>query len=113
MMNPRIKLLWVEALLSGKYKQVTGKLKTPEGFCCLGVLTDLYIKEHQEFWSDTCTWEEGCGKYSYFMNDSESLSDVVSEWAGLSEPESCLLSDMNDLGDTFEEIVNNHIIPNL
>jgi hypothetical protein len=43
---------WVKALRSGEYKQVqkrlaayTDKTKTEVGFCCLGVLTDLYAKE--------------------------------------------------------------------
>lgn len=35
---------WVAALRSGEYKQGSGRLRTPEGWCCLGVLTDLAIK---------------------------------------------------------------------
>jgi hypothetical protein len=36
--DQEIKTRWVEALRSGRYQQVTGKLRTEEGYCCLGVL---------------------------------------------------------------------------
>lgn len=104
-MNPRIKQLWINALLSGNYRQTTGKLKRTDGFCCLGVLTDLYIQEHNSSWENSCTWEESCGGYSYFMNNSESLPETVAKWADLNEDTACLMSDMNDSGDDFPEIV--------
>ena len=52
-MNKVIKRKWLKALRSGEYKQGRGRLLTcnVEGdnpkFCCLGVLTDLYIKAHK------------------------------------------------------------------
>jgi len=37
-MDPKEKALWVRGLLSGKYKQGTGALRTEDGkYCCLGV----------------------------------------------------------------------------
>ena len=33
---------WTAALRSGRYHQVTGGLRSPEGFCCLGVACDLF-----------------------------------------------------------------------
>lgn len=42
MMKPDIKRRWVKALLSGKYTQGKGKLRSNDDeFCCLGVLCDL------------------------------------------------------------------------
>ena len=50
-MNKEIAKKWVKALRSGKYKKTTGILckVTKNGnksYCCLGVLTELYNKEH-------------------------------------------------------------------
>jgi len=45
---------WVKALRSGKYKQCREKLCNVNGqtgeesFCCLGVLTDLYLKDRKQ-----------------------------------------------------------------
>lgn len=86
-MNPEIREQWCKALRSGEYKQTTGALRrlpepsSPPGHCCLGVLTDLYVK--------------ATGKtkttYSYRYNgedmdiwDDPGLPIVVMEWAGLS-----------------------------
>ncbi len=45
--NKVVKKLWIKALRSGEYKQDTGSLKTSSnGFCCLGVLTDIYCKNY-------------------------------------------------------------------
>ena len=50
-MNELIKQKWVEALTSGEYSQGKGCLNNGQGgFCCLGVLTDLYVKEHGLEW---------------------------------------------------------------
>lgn len=76
-MNPRVKALWIEALLSRKYKQGKGKLRRPSGeFCCLGVLCNLHAIEHPEFAAKQTdpTRYDDCLTY---------LPDVVSLWAGL------------------------------
>lgn len=36
--------IWIEALESGEYAQIKHRLHTDEGFCCLGVLEDVYNK---------------------------------------------------------------------
>ena len=46
-MKPEIKKLWVDALRSGTYKQGFGRLKTDQGYCCLGVLTQLCAIDKQ------------------------------------------------------------------
>lgn len=49
-LKPEVKAKWIAALTSGEYKQGRNWLRTSEdGFCCLGVLCDLYAKEHPGF----------------------------------------------------------------
>src|SRR3954466_11512237 len=40
-MDANLKTKWVEALRSGEYNQCRGNLKSPDGFCCLGVLAQI------------------------------------------------------------------------
>lgn len=84
-MDPIVKEKWIDALRSGKYKQCEGRLRDDVGFCCLGVLTDLYIKEATD---DSRFWEEGeyggeC--YFSFRNSVKTLDKSVSEWANLAD----------------------------
>ena len=57
-MNQDIKKLWVDALLSGKYKQGFGQnLRHDENgdvlcHCALGVLIDIYAQEHNITWDN-------------------------------------------------------------
>lgn len=43
---------WVAALRSGEYKQVRERLRGSDGFCCLGVACDLYIRDQELNWDD-------------------------------------------------------------
>lgn len=43
-MKTEVKKLWLDALRSGEYTQTTGELKNSEGYCCLGVLCDIAVK---------------------------------------------------------------------
>lgn len=43
-LKPEVKTAWLEALRSGEYKQQTGALRKYDGFCCKGVLADLFIR---------------------------------------------------------------------
>lgn len=113
-MDQVIKDKWIAALRSGEYQQGTNHLKYGDHFCCLGVLTDLYIKEKG------LTWDS---KSPGSINGLSAIPswDVVS-WAGLNEanpsvivPESirgetgCTcdsLAQMNDRGYTFEQIAD-------
>lgn len=108
-MNPEVKQMWLEALRSGRYKQDTGYLRIENGYCCLGVLCDLYPKAN---------WEIVEGEYSFF-GESQFLTKEVAEWASLkgytydevnnfNMPISEFpLTDMNDIqGKTFEEIAD-------
>jgi hypothetical protein len=52
-MHKHVMKKWVKALRSGKYRKNTGQLckvakNGNKSWCCLGVLTDLYNKEHKQ-----------------------------------------------------------------
>lgn len=112
-MKPEIKEQWMNALRSGEYSQTRGFLRTSDGFCCLGVLCDLYSKE------TGTKWGEYQGKFtnSSFIGEFATLPTEVVEWSGIGEqnPYVCLnfseghyliLSAMNDSGVEFPEIAD-------
>lgn len=84
-MKKDIKKQWVKALRSGKYKKAKGALNTGNGYCCLGVLTDLYIKDTKKGeWKH----EPGMGKDLNFVRPNGQveggvLAREVQEWAGI------------------------------
>jgi hypothetical protein len=65
-MDSSIKQKWVSALRSGKYIQATGALRNEDGFCCLGVLCDVY---------DSDKWREPIPR-----EDLEEESDEDFKW---------------------------------
>ena len=77
-MKADIKTKWVADLRSGKFPQTTTVLRNGNGYCCLGVLCDLYSRETGVEWAvpndyDTCT-----------MHGADSvLPEEVRIWAGL------------------------------
>jgi hypothetical protein len=113
-MKPEIKQAWLTALRSGEYSQAKDRLKTRTGYCCYGVLCDLYQKAHPE----TSRWVEGGVDATFIINpsleaDSEPMSTMPNEtvmmWAGLPKPNDLsitTLSEMNDEGATFPQIAN-------
>jgi hypothetical protein len=50
-LKPEIKKRWQKAL--GEYPQAKNKLRTPDGFCCLGVLGDLAVKDGLATWNES------------------------------------------------------------
>lgn len=108
-MNAEIKTKWLSALRGGEYKQARGVLKqrADSGFCCLGVLCDLYRKEHPD-----SSWGE---RGQFLIGDAEDvfgyLPDSVINWAGLDEENPSLgegetLASANDHGTTFTQIAD-------
>lgn len=91
-MKKNIANKWVEALESGNYQQVDGQLKSKVndkqcGYCCLGVLCDLYIKE-----TGKGKWQkaaDGSHDRKFVGNKSESavLPKEVMQWAGIKSAE--------------------------
>lgn len=109
-MKPEIKQRWIEALRSGEYKQGTTYLRQDNSYCCLGVLCDLYNKDHYE----TC-WEpvtKGCDVYAIDGSGCV-LPSAVEQWSGLlhcegkyGEAPEHRLTVLNDDGLSFQEISN-------
>jgi len=109
-MNQEVKTKWLEVLESGAYPKAVGCLQTIKGeYCCLGVLTDLYIKETgQGHWEDA-------GDTRVFNGEEELLLPVeVQEWAELDSNDPYIryedtdfdsLSELNDDSVTFEEVI--------
>ena len=110
-MNPQIKQKWVDALRSGEYQQTQRRLHDENGFCCLGVLCDLYRKENQLEWEPSTH-----SKNAYVFQDTMAVLPLsVIEWSDIAdnnplvnyEPgEICTLADLNDKGSTFNEIAD-------
>lgn len=80
-MKPHVKTLLTEALLSGKYTQIRGALRTDDGFSVLGVLCDLYcpsgwLKNDPDGFK---LYQEDGWYYQGFFG---MLSPDVQEWSG-------------------------------
>lgn len=105
-MKEDIKNLWVEALRSGKYKQSKNRLKTDDGYCCLGVLCEISNL-------DTFIKPLECDYYVYFKNFTMP-NLLVRQWAGLKEDSQYLdkdpleiLAQLNDRdGYSFNQIAD-------
>ena len=105
-MNPQIKQKWVDALRSGEYQQCRGYLRKEDGFCCLGVLCDLYIKENN------VEWQHNEVDDYFYENHSFIPPSSVVEWSGIADSnpfvndEIDTLGGLNDKGFTFNEIAD-------
>jgi hypothetical protein len=106
-MNPQIKQKWVDALRSGEYQQTRNYLRTDNGFCCLGVLCDLYGKENNVEWDLV---NDG-GNYE-FQDEESHLPSSVRKWAGIADGgplgngQIGTLVTLNDSGTIFNEIAD-------
>jgi hypothetical protein len=104
-MNPQIKQKWVSALRSGDYQQTQEHLHDKNGFCCLGVLCDLYGKEHNVEWNLA-----NMPGYYAFQGRETVLPLSVIEWAGVIGIDPLIgkvsLAELNDKGSTFEQIAD-------
>jgi len=83
--NPSIKQRWITALTSGEYKQSKELLRTDEGFCCLGVLTDLAVKDKVDgiewYYNNNRLSKHGVSGSTIDPEDSV-LPPCVIDWAG-------------------------------
>ena len=111
-MNPEVKQKWIDALRSGKYEQGSEKLRSVEGYCCLGVLCDLYAKEKENQWEFCGNEETNLQRhdYWYFDGEGEFLPFTVSDWAGLNtnNPKMRIVVEDDYIGEYFDtdEIAN-------
>ena len=72
--NPEVKRLWVNALLSGEYKKTQLKLREEDSYCVVGLLCELHRKE-----TGVGDWRN---KNSY-IGWSLIAPREVKEWAGV------------------------------
>lgn len=84
-MDQSVKARWVAALRSGEYKQSSKRVLNDGqgGFCCLGVLCDLYAKETGAAWEWTPTPDSM--RLRIETTNSYYPPDVVRQWAKFHE----------------------------
>lgn len=89
MMDPNIKTLWVNALRSGQYKQISGTLcEVVNGdacYCALGVLCDIHRVYHRNNGSEVIfDWNGNRHNWRRtYLGADASLPETVRHWAGL------------------------------
>ena len=91
---------WAQALESGAYTQITGKLRSVEGYCALGVGCDLYVKAHHGGldWQQVDPFNWGLGRGVGIMPAE------VARWYGLNGYMMSAISSLNDVGTPFAAI---------
>lgn len=104
-MNKKIKQKWILALKSGDFKQDSSSLKSSRGYCCLGVLCELFSVENPEFQFEELDPELMEFEFK-FIDNSELLPNVVSVWAELSKKQQSYLANLNDTGMPFLKLAD-------
>ena len=80
-MNKQIKQQWINALRSGEYNQCKLRSKKDDNsYCALGVLCDLYAKEHNIQWE--VKQDEDYKIYALFGQQTVLPHEVIN-WAGM------------------------------
>lgn len=102
-MNKQIKRLWVKALKSGKYKQTKESLRDRKGYCCLGVLCDIFKQRTRKG-----KWEKSwSGEYRFYVGGDYQtgvLPSNVTRWAAL-------MDNNPALGKSWCAKANDHGVP--
>jgi hypothetical protein len=110
-MNKNNIRLWVNALRSGEYEQTCTQLRDNNGFCCLGVATDVAIKHGVPLkWDEDLRIHRGVANHPYI-----DLPPEVVDWLdiGRSNPQlrtldgpmKCTTAN-DDRGMTFDDIAD-------
>lgn len=96
-MEEKMKVRWVKALRSKKYKQGSGWLRANDNtYCCLGVLCDLVDRKG---WS-----KPENGSYTFYRGSAHYLPSEICETYDIRLSETKKLTGMNDSGVTFSTI---------
>lgn len=106
-MNSEIKVKWIEALRSGKYKQGKDALRSRNTYCCLGVLCEVVRSQ-----GHGGEWVLGDNTDGFDFNEGTSgtvLPNTLRKYLGMESTEQFNWQDklikMNDEQDApFEEI---------
>ena len=87
-MNPEIKQLWINELRNPDNKQITGRLKSDSGRCCIGVLADLAVEAGilKEVYSNA-TGDSGYQVIGEFSLERFEAPKALQGWAGLPSAE--------------------------
>ena len=93
---------WLKALESGEYQQGQGYLYCDGGFCCLGLATHLVDEDHPSLAPNELEPQVSVGQMSY---------GDINEKYNFVEENLTNLSEMNDGGESFEDIAK-HIREN-
>lgn len=125
--DPKFKAKWLAALrgkrktkAGNKYEQCDGRLKSPyrDAFCCLGVAQDLLMRSREvpsidwKKFAPVATVSPGRNQVRWTKDESTTLAGAgyptreAVEAIGLSAKAAAHLADMNDAGDSFEEIAD-------
>ena len=118
-MDRKLKQRWLDALRSGRYRQTDSSLKTQFGriaephYCCLGVLIEIEAPE--EFVRDgsglaTLRWELPANADDPNVDDdlrsTSYLNRKLMERFDISEADMLAAAEMNDNGESFEQIAD-------
>ena len=116
-LQPHIKEAWLKALRSGKYRQGTERLRTENGFCCLGVLCDIGEKKA---WEHSNPKLNAPPEWIYVYGDERHVGDLdpdhlavahvqpskLMKVMGLDRMAHVQLVEMNDNGMSFAQIAD-------
>lgn len=109
-------LRWIDALVSGKYKQTKRYLHTKDGYCCLGVICELYKEDHPDAtWAEVGEDDNGDSPFEFRVSGELNstrveLIPLLTDWIGLRTGDGKNLSngtslaDLNDKGASFEAV---------
>jgi hypothetical protein len=95
-MDQGIKLILIEALRSGDYKQCQEFLHKDDKFCCLGILCDI----------QGARWDHSSGEAYCRTLEGDAAFPPQTYRAGITNWEIQYLAKMNDNGKSFSEIAD-------
>lgn len=100
----------ITALKSGEYKKGSGKLcridqNGNKAFCCLGVLSELAIKNKISVIQITEPAFLSTDNHVKYDESPYGLSKNTAKWAGIDMDDEYELSVLNDDSDTWDEVI--------
>lgn len=116
-MKKKIMKKWVKALKSGEYRQNYGGLCDTNSFCCLGVLTELFIQEKHKtkLGKYKYGWEGSNYRLLAYKGEDSILHEDILKWSGIKTSDGMYYDDnkykstlaiKNDACHSFNEIAS-------
>lgn len=96
-LKPEIKARWQAKLESGEYPQDKHQLRSPRGFCCLGVLGDLAVEDGLASWDENVLVVKSTGQ-----REPSSFPVSLLEWAFGAVPDQAVLEGRRTTNFPFE-----------